>query len=46
MLYAAFHSSRDHGVASTLETDAVDFRVCGSFDMSQHLMLGVRGGWV
>src|SRR3954453_20553247 len=44
--YAAFQSSRDHGVASILETDAVDFRVSDSFDTSALLVSGLGPGVV
>src|SRR5689334_18003204 len=41
MLNASRQTSRDHGVASTLETAAVDFRVSGSFDTSALLVSGL-----
>src|SRR4051794_34784650 len=44
--WAAFHNSRDHGVASTLEAAAVDFRVSGSFDTRALLVSGSGPGVV
>src|SRR4051794_17569120 len=44
MLNAAFHSSRDHGVASILEMAAVDFRGSDSFDTRSLLVSGAEAG--